>query len=732
MSKATGGTNKASAAAPPTQVVKKAPASSKATFKAHTKAGTSEAAANSQTSNHSEAQISAVAEATTAPASQGSPEPSPAAAAVQPESRTTRSRSKRMSTEASPSISIASKQSMQNESEGKATLAKPPSGRRKRSITPAHPPPQVAAAASPAPAEAAAANGTAAKAASASKKRQRTPDTATGPSRRPVPSRRSSRLSATTLDQPGDSHHEEEDFSSRPVASEAAGTIVDTAPADISSRPMAPEAASAPEDAASADKPHAEVGLQLGSAATADEEQRSAPADAAAAHTLAQASDTADATAVILTDALHCIAPTRAAGGAGEATDTICDAVSLGLVVELGAAVVQNQRASAEMLHPADHPAQAEGHMLDEPQGTTGAESAAVSEGAAGKEDLPATSGGKLPTDSKDEEAAQGTTAGDISEGGAAAANADASAYGPTDSAEDVPLAMVAPSVAAGARPPLEEAQAPINATAAAAAAAATAAAAAAAAAASVEDASGAVQAAATGSGSAATSADDAAEHTGVTEPLTSAEADGQHTTAPDTLPDASMSVAAPGAVKPSSPTAADASATNVIALSPAVPAESAAAAASAAQAEAVESVASAQVRPPVASSDAPTASKVQSAGFPANASTAQAAAAPPPATFAAAASVPAAILKTLSIPKLPQTSGSTRIGLPNRPSSLSMSVLGAAQQKGGTTHLRPILGKGLTPLAKPDRGSKVLHQSTSEGTTGTHFCRENLAPDCA
>ena len=689
----------------------KAPASCKADFNTHAKAKNSQAVTNSQDNGRSEAENSA-AEATPAPTSQGSPEPSfaPPAATVQP--RTTRSRSKRMSSDASPSISIASKQSMQAEPEGKPSLTKPPSGRRKRSLTPAHPP--AAAAASPAPAEAAG-TATIIKTASAGKKRQRTPDTVTGAAtKRPVASRRSSRLSASALSQASseDLQNEEEDSDCGPLAPEAELTTV---------------------DATSADKTQSDGGVQLGSVANVADD-----GEQAAAGVLAPASDRtvpADTIPVTLTDA----APATAAGGTP--TEAFAMAVSQGHV-EPGEGVAAKQPhspvsetvgASAETLHHTEHPTHttADEHLPDQHQGTSGAHSAAVSKTAASREGLAPASKGRAPTDGKDAQVAEASTAAVVSQDtGAAAAAADVPAHAATDAAESTPLVLVAPSMAAGERPTMEKSSLLSRAAAAASVtdASSTAQAANIGSAAAREEAQAPISAAAAPLGGALAAAqaantgpgavDTKAGQTDMTKLCASADASGLQTFAPDT----SVSAAVPDATKPTLST--DALATDVVEVSHAVPAT-----ASETQAEAVESVASAHSRPSVASSSAPTASQVQSAESPAAATAAQATTAPP-AAAAAAASATAAMLNTMSVPKPPQTSGSTRIGLPNRLSLLSKSLLGPAQQKVGSTHIRPFLSKGLTTALKSDRGVKAPNSSLSEGSTGTAFCLGHPAPD--
>ena len=659
----------ATAAAPP----------SKAKCKTHAKNGISEAAAHSQLGDQAEAEISA-AQGTPAPASQGSPEPSSAPpTAVQP--RTTRSQSKRMSSDASPSISIASKQSIQNEPEGKASMTKPPSGRRKRSLTPAHPP--AAATASPAPAEAAAGMGFTVKTPLVGKKRQRTPDTVIGAAtKKPVASRRSSRLSATALTQTSseDLHREEEDSDCRPLAPKAAPTTA---------------------NAATADENQMGGGVQLGSAASAADNEEQQLAEAAAGMLVPESDRTAltDTTVATLTDA----APATAAGG--NPTEATAEAVSQGHVDAIEAVIAKQPPspishsvgASAEILHQTEHPEQADQHLLDQLQNMSGAQCAAVSTTAANQEGLAPASIGRAPTDGKDTEVAGASAAHAVSEGTAAAsavsAAAAAAAATTTDASSAAQAASTGLSVSA-------REEAPISA-----------------AAASIGGALAAAQAANTGLGPVAKPVDTAAEQSDVTECCASADASGLQTMAPD----ADMS-AVLGATKPLLST--DALAADVIEVSQAVPATT-----SATQAEEVKSAASARARPSVASSSAPTASQVQSAES-ATATAAQATTAPPPATAAAAASATAAMLKTASVPKLPQTSGSTRIGLPNRLSSLSKSLLGPAQQKAGSTHIRPILSKGFTPALKSDRGAKAPHSSLSEGSTGKVFCLGHLAPD--
>lgn len=685
----------------------KAPASSKANSNTHAKARHSEAVTSSQDHSQFQAETSA-AEATLAPAPQGSPEPSSAPpAAVQP--RTTRSQSKRMSSDASPSISIASKQSMQAEPEGKPRSTKPPSGRRKRSLTPAHP--LAAAAASPAPAEATGTITTTIKTASAGKKRQRTPDTVTGAAtKKPVASRRSSRLSATALSQASseDLHHE----------------------ADNDCRPLPPEAELATVDATPADNAQSNGGVQLGSAAD-DEEQ-------AAAGVLAPASDRTvptDTTAATFTDA----APATAAGcNPAEGT---AEEVFHGHIEPVEAVVAKQPHSpvldcvgpSAEMLHQTEHPTQADEYLPGQHQGTSGAHSAAVSKTAASQEGLAPPSKGRTPIDGDNAQVAQASTTVIVSEGaGAAAAAADAAdvpAHAATDAAESIPLVLVAPSMAAGERPTMGKASLLSRAAAAASItdASSTAQAANTGSAAAREEAQAPIsaaaaplvrtlaagQAASTGLGSAAKHIDTKAGQTDKTESSASADTSGLQTFAPD----AGVSAAVPSATKP--PLSADALGADVVEVSHAVPA-----AASDTQAEAVESVFSAHARPSLASSSAPTASQVQSTESPA----ATAAQAPPAA--AAAASATAAMLKTGSVPKPPQTSGSTRIGLPNRLSSLSKSLLGPAQQKAGSTHIRPLVSKGLTTALRPDRVVKAPNSSLSEGSTGTVLCLGHPAPN--
>lgn len=689
----------------------KAPASSKANSEIHAEAGNSQA--GSQNAGQSEAEISA-AEATPAPGSQGSPEPSSAPpAAVQP--RTTRSQSKRMSIDASPSISIASKQSIQAEPEGKPSLTKPPSGRRKRSITPAHPP--AAAKASPPPAEAA---GTAinANTASAGKKRQRTPDTATGAAtKKAAVSRRSSRLSAIALTPASaeDLHHEEQDSDCRPLGLEVALPTTIASPAE---------------------KAQSNGGVQLVSAANAaDDERQSAEAAAGMLSPTSDRTAPTDTTAVVLTDAT----PATAAGG--NCTEATAEAVSECHVKPVEAVsakqphspVPDSVGASAEMLHQTKQPTQADEPLLDQHQATSGAQSAAISKTAVSQESLAPASKGHAPTDGKDAEVAEASTAVVVSEdAGAAAVAADVPAQTPTDVAEGSLPCLVAPPMAAGELPTMEKAPVPSSAAAAAAPvanaysiaqAANTELAAAreeaqapisAAAAAPI----GGVLAASTGLESAAKPVDTAAEQTDVTESCASADASGLQAFAPH----ASGSAAVPDATESSLPT--DALATEVAEVTCAVPAT-----ASETKAEAVESVASARARPSLASSSAPTSSQVQSAESPAAATAAQATAAPP-AAAAAAALATAAMLKTMSVPKPPQSSRSTRIGLPNRLSSLSKSLLGPAQQKAGSTHIRPILSKGLSTALKSDRGVKAPHLSLSEGRTGTVLCFGHSTPE--
>ena len=695
----------------------KALASSKADSMIH--AGNSEAVTNSQDDGQSEADTSA--EAKPAPASHSSPEPSSAPpAAIQP--RTTRSQSKRMSSDASPSISIASKQSMQAEPEGKPSLTRPPSGRRKRSITPAQPP--AATTASPAPAEAAE-KAITVKTASASKKRQQTLDTVAGAAtKKPVASRRSSRLSATALNQAGseDLHHEEDDSDCRPLAPEAVLPTVNATPADKA-------------------QSHRDVQLDRAANAADDEEQE----PAAAAGMLAPASDRTapiDTTAVTLTDA----APATAAGHSP--TDTTAEITSQARVEPVVAVIAQQPHspvpdsmgASAEMLHPTQHPTQADAHLLNQHQGTSAAQSAAVSKSAASQEGPAPTPKRCAPTDGQDAEVVGASTAGVVSAGAAVPAKPAVPACAPTDAAEGSALLLVAPPMAAGESPIIEKASVPSSdATAGAAAAPTTHASSAAhaantgsaaareeaqapikAAAAPIGGALAAAQAANTGLGFAAKPVDTAAEQADETESRAFADASGLQTVAPE----AGVIPAVPAAAK--APLPEDALVADVVEVSHARPAN-----ASETQAEAVESVPSAPARPSVASSSAPTASQVQAAASPATATAAQATTDPPPASSAgAAASVTAAMLRTIPVPKPPQTSGSTRIGLPNRLSSLSKSLLGPAQQKAGSTHIRPILSQGLSTALKSDRGVKASHLSLSEGSTETVLCLGCPAPD--
>ena len=704
------------------------PASGKASPKAHDKARLSELMTSSRNDHQPEVEMSA-AEATPV---QGSPEPSAAPTAVQP--RTTRSRSKRMSTDASPSISIASKQSTQTEPEGKPSLTKPPSGRgRRRSLTPAHPPAAAAnspapAAASPAPAEASAAGtgttvkaasasnkrqctpdtGTTVKAMSAGKKRQRTPDTAT---KRPVPSRRSSRLSAAASDKasPGEGHHEEEDGVSRPA--EAGLTTVDVAPAD---------------------EPQEDGGVQLGSAATAADEEEQAPAEAAA-EVHDKASDrtaSADPSALTLTDA----AAAAAAADASDAAEATAKTVSQGGADPAEPAIPQQPevpapdrvRISAEMVEQiSEQPAPADGQV---DQVTSGAQAAAASTTAASQQDLLASASlERAATESQDASVAQASPAADFSESAQAAGPAtDAPAETPTCAAESTPLITDAQPITNVERPAIEKAQVPRSAADGATAG---------------TDASSAAQVAHTGLAPATRPVDTAPQRTSVTDSSSFADATEQERCGPR----ASMSVAAPGAAeKPlllRDSSIADGTEINgAVAAAESEAAEAAAqaeaagsaaqvsAAESAAQAEAAESAAAALAKPPTGLPDASTASQPQSPESPASAS--QATVAPPAAAAAAAVRAPAALLRTLPTPKPPQTSGSTRIGLPNRLSSLSKSLLGPAQHQGGSTHIRPILSKGLAPGLKADRGAKALHSSQPEGSTGTVCCLGHPVPD--
>lgn len=760
--------------------VVEAPAPSKASSMNQAQAAPSEAAAATQRNTPAEAETSA-AEAEAAPAPRGSPEPRSAPPAAI-ELRTTRSRSKRMSQDASPSLSIASKQSLRNEPDGKAILAKPPSGRRKRSITPAHPPAAVTP--SPAAAEAVAGMGPTAtvKAASAGVKRQRTPDTPTAASKKPVASRRSSRLKATPLDQ-------SEDLQPK------------------TNSQIDPEAVLTAKHAASANSPPG-GGMQLDSAATAEDNQEKnlAPTVTVGQTQALELAKPAAATAA--TDALHA-ASARATAAALDATHAVADALPQAVVEPVEgvshsqpqSAVCDNVRASVEVLRQAEHPAQADAHVLDQHQGTTRPQSAAAStRGTTLDNHAPISPGkpavGGKDTDTSNTEGVQGTLASDAS--GRAGVTAVAPALAPIQSAEDsVPLDVAVPSEAAAQCSDLEEAQ-PSRSDAAAAAA-------------SHEDASDAGQAAEiglgsgfeeaqapsidatslgaapqavdTGSASATKSVDSAAEPVALTGPYASPGTSGQDTSAPDAI----MSLAVPAAANPPASTASAAgpSAVQPDARSPAVPA---ATSASAVQTEGVVAVASAPVSPLAASP--PHELTVQSADLAATAAAAPPTAPPPPphaAAFAAAEAPPSitevptaaaavtaapptavgaaaaltaappeahapsadaapptiaptptaaadadaaptttathAKLKTVSISKPPQPSGSTRIGLPHRPSSLSKSLLGAAQQKAGSTHMRPILSKGLTPAPKT---AKAPHRSPSEGSTGTFFWSES------
>lgn len=827
------------------QPVVEAPASSKATSRKPSQAAASDAA---QYSIHSEAGTSA-SEATPALGSRGSPEPRPAPPAAAVELRTTRSRSKRMSTDASPSVSIASKHSLQNEPEGKATLAKLPSGKRKRSITPAHPrlTAVAAAAAAPHPAAAEAVAGmgptAAVTAASAGVKRQRTPDTTAAASTKKVPSRRSSRLSATALDQSEDPQPED----NQPVAAEAVLTA---------------------KHAASADMPLG-GGLQLNNAATgADDNPEHIVPTAAAAH--AQASEVAapaDATAV--PDTLDA-APTKAPARALDATHAVADPLHQAVVQQV-ADVTHNQpqstashsvRASYEVLLQGDDPAQADGHTLD--QRTSGTPPAAASNIATGVHDSAPTACGKPPTqsntDSSNTEGANATSAGNGATGEGDAA--DAHALAPIGSPDIAPLA---PSVPDAQYLDLQEAEAPSSNAAAAAAPIGHASHAAQAAGAGGEPAPGesqapdtavaavlgdAAQPAGTGLEPPSQSVGSPAEPKVVTKPAASPDTSSQHTARSD----ADMCVAAAAAVTPASlaepvaevpnisTPAAGASAVEAAESRPAVPA---APPASAAQAEGAASAqASSLAAPPyermlrsakiaaTAAAAAPTAAAQSAAGADASPATADAltaaaaasvdalitaaadaaspatadppttaaadaaaappttadapttaaaaaaptaaddtaprftttaspptaalpttadaeappAAAAPPLTAAAADTAPSitaaspstvappataaapAKLKPVSIPKPPQSSGSTRIGLPHRPSSLSKSLLGAAQQKAGSTHIRPVLSKGLKPAPKHDRGGKAPHCSPSDVNTGAFFWSEELS----
>ncbi|KAL3148323.1 hypothetical protein ABBQ38_013786 [Trebouxia sp. C0009 RCD-2024] len=803
------------------QPVVEAPATSKDTSGKHSQAADGAAAA--EHSNHSEAGTSP-AEATPVLASRGSPEPRPAPPAAV-ELRTTRSRSKRMSTDASPSVSIASKHSLQKEPEGKAALAGLPSGRRKRSITPAHPPPAAAAAAAaPHPAAAEAVAGmrptAAVKAASGGMKRQRTPDTATAAPKKT--SRRSSRLSAATLDQSEDPQPED----TQPIAAEAVLTAKHAAPADI------------PPGG----------GLQLNNAATvADDTEEHLEPTAAAAHT--QASEVAaPAHATAVPDALDA-APAQPADSAVDATPAVADPLQQAIIQQV-ADVTHNQpesrvshsmRASDEVLLQADDSAQADGHALD--QGTLGIQPAAASNIAAGVCDSAPTACGKPPTysntDSSNTEGANAISAGDGSSGEGVAA--EAHALSPIASTDDAPLAEALPSVPAAQSRDSQEAEAPPSDAAAAVAAD------------PIGHASDAAQAADTGAGSAlgkaqapdipvaaflgdaaqpadtgleppSKSVTSAAEPMVVTKPDASPDTSSQHTA----MSDADMSVAAataavtpaslaePVAVTPKMSTvAAGASAVEAAEKRPAVPAaapalaaqaeggasaqagplaaapphepmlrsaETAATAAAAAAhttaalgvagadappatAEALNTAAAADAASPTSTADplttaaadaaaaAPTTADAPTAAAAAAARTAAAdiappitaaspptaaspttadvdappAAAAPPTTAAAPAAAAAppttaaapAKLKPVSVPKPPQSSGSTRIGLPHRPSSLSKSLLGVAQQKAGSTHIRPVLSKGLTPAPKNDRGGQAPRRSPSDGSTG-------------
>ena len=359
--------------------------------------------------------------------------------------------------------------------------------------------------------------------------------------------------------------------------------------------------------------------------------------------------------------------------------------------------VPESVGASAAKLHQAEHPTQADEHVLDQHRDTSVAKYAADSKSTASQEGVAPASKARAPTDGKDVEVAEASTAAVVSEGegaaSAAVAAADVPAHAPTHLAEGTPLVLVAPPMTVGELPTMEKASVPSCAAAAAAAAAAfitdassTAQAAttglsasareeapiSAAAAAPVDGAFAATQAANTGLRPAAKPVDTATEQSDVTESCAFADAIRLLTFAPD----ADTSAAVPGTTKP--PLSTDALAADAVAVSRAVPVT-----ASATQAQATESVAPAHGRPSLVSSSAPTASQVQSAESPATA--AEATTAPPPAA-AAAAAASTAMLKTVSVPKLPPTSGSTRIGLANRLSSLSKSLLGLVQAESRPT----------------------------------------------
>ena len=649
-------------------------------------AAASATAANMTASSKPQGGRSATAAAaTTAGAllSEGSPEPSSAAPVTEP--RTTRSRSRRTSTDPSPSISATSQKSLQHKSESRPTLARPPSGRR-RSITPVHPPATVAPSTTPEEAAVvvpptAGVKAAGVKAASAKPKGQHSPE-ATGAIKKPPAPRRSSRLSATSLG--GSEAVQQRDAGSKnPAQPEAAVKAAaadtdhaeqpegdDDAASGASGRPgpgpmndvvheIAPTSEPVPADAATEALAEAPVAAPASPAAAAHEAQDTAgPADGTAEP------DTEPAVGPLLD-----MQP--------EAQDTGGPSVSVG-----------------DKLQQTERQARANAYLQQEEPPEAAPAAAADSEPVPAQDQLTShDSNVEQFGDSKQEEIAPGTadTAASEVDSASVAASADA----PVASAEDASPAVTAPSLEVAndhlARDQTGtatsiHAAAPSHSDAAAEADIAKASVPSSAHVASIP----ADQVVADARGQADTQSPPADTTSTITPTVSTPVADATAAVVDDHKTTKSQE-----AVKPS-------------AVMSAVSAS-----------EAVDSAATAQQKPPVTSAGPPATSSMHSAAVPA-AATATAEAAVAPAELAAPSLDTAAMPRPMSKPKLPQVSGSTRIGLPNHLSSLSKSLLGLGQHKAGSTRIRPVLNsKGLLSAPKPDQGLKTAQQSTSDGSAG-------------
>ena len=609
----------------------------------------------------------------------GSPEPSVAAVpAIEP--RTTRSRSKRMSTDASPSLTVAAAQSIPIKSEVKAPAAKPSSGRR-RSITPA------AATAAPSPAKATADNTSSAAATAATMQRQCVPETV-GPAKKSTAPRRSSRLSATSVDGPV-GLQQDADSSKRLPQPEATPTTQDTAVqgcgiAEQNTQPQDVDQASPSASAKSADVPM-KVTDHDKNAASTDEASAAAPTEKSAARDGADAVQPADTAAEV--EHQDPVIPAGQMSRPQQGVDALSTAGQPALQQADGSAQAATQLPQQLLTDtaPADvsHAASAQEHLdLPIDNAASGqardikAEDTVKQRTAEATEDDAAVGGSVIANEAAlaDGNALSAECASEpaASNFGSAtvlpqAAASDASANDTADIAQKSARSIAHTAPQPAIQPTVAISQYPKD------------------------------SAAATSSSAVEQPAADAAAvtiHVHKETPSRSSEA------AEPNLPVSAVPTAAadiPAAAQ-------DTPAQDTPAQAPSVVPES--------TDQTIAPLSCSKAEPAQATSELASMS-------------AEAPVAVPPVAPAAASA--AEQQKTVAVSKLPHASGSTRIGLPNQLSSLSKSLLGKAQQKAVSTHMRPVLSRGLSSAPRPDRGPRAAQPSTSEGSTGDALADANL-----